>query len=168
MKIIYFICAVGLLGLQAIHGQQTIASAKVDFEFTSKNVDGSIAGFQSSSDIDLENPDNSTFKGSVTVESLKTGNFLRDWSLKGGKYFDEDEYPRISFESTEISLDGDLIKVKGKLTIKNKTLDQSISFEKRNNQLIGTMTLNSSDYGISIKKERADNKVVVTLTLDLE
>jgi len=166
LKLLFFLLCLSPL---AILGQGTsIESAAITFNFVNKDVDGHISGFESSSTIDLENPENSKFKGSVTVKTIKTGIFLRDWSLKGGKYFDENEHPKIYFESTEVSVTSVGFSVKGKLTIKNIEKSITIDFKKTGNQLIGTTTLFSSDFGINIKKEREDNKVLVKLVFDLD
>jgi polyisoprenoid-binding protein YceI len=151
-----------------IFGQgTTIKSGEISFHFISKDVDGHISGFDSDSTVDLENLENSKFKGSVAVKSIRTGIFLRDWSLKGGKYFDEDEFPRIYFESSSVTLSPDGFTVKGMLTIKNNEKLVTINFENNNGQLIGTTTLFTSDFGITIKKKREDNKVVVKMVFDL-
>ncbi len=145
-----------------------IASATVTFVYLSNDVDGSISGFESASSIDLENPTNSVFKGTVAAETLKTGNFLRDWSIKGGKYFDADNYPKIRFASTTITANGNNFKVKGNLTIKDKTVPTTIDFVLNNKTLTGTTTVNSSDFGINVKKKREDNKVSVKMVFQLK
>lgn len=153
----------------SILGQGTsIKSAEITFNFIDKDVDGHISGFESSSTIDFENPENSKFKGSVAVKTIKTGIFLRDWSLKGSKYFDEDDYPKIEFESTDVSTTTDGFSVKGMLTIKGNEKLITIDFKKTGNQVVGTMTLFSSDFGINIKKEREENKVNVKLVFELD
>ncbi|MBT8184768.1 MAG: YceI family protein, partial [Eudoraea sp.] len=98
MCLIFF---VGLLfSLQLLYAQKSIRTAEITFEFVAKKVNGSIGDFSSVSMIDTGNLSASKFEGSVAVNSIKTGNFLRDWALKGKKYFDEDRHPRISFNST--------------------------------------------------------------------
>jgi len=144
-----------------------IKSAEITFTFVNNDVDGSISGFKSSSNIDLEDLSNSTFEGSAAVETLKTGNFLRDWSLKGGKYFDADTYPQITFTSSEVVPDEKGFTVKGTLTIKDTSKPITIDFIKNGKQLTGTITLNSYDYDIKIKKNRDQNKVVVQMIFDL-
>lgn len=157
-----------LFSLSLVQAQKSILKGTITFEFVSKKVDGGIGGFTSSSTIDMENIVASHFEGSVTVESIKTGNFLRDWALKGGKYFDQDKYPRIKFKSSLISSEDDRIKVDGDLTIKETTKPITIYFTVSQNTLIGTTTLFSSDFGVQIKKKREDNKVEVILRLALE
>lgn len=156
-----------LLSFQALYAQKTISTATIEFEFVSKGVDGHIGGFKSSSSIDLEQVENSKFKGAVAVKTIKTGMFLRDWHLKGRKYFDEDNYPRIEFESNSISKENNKIIVKGNLTIKGITKSVAINFMHSGNTLTGTTTIFSSDFGINIKKKKEDNKVNVILKLRL-
>ncbi len=167
MKFSVFLIFVCLSPLLVFGQAKTIKSAEISFVFVSKDVDGHISGFDSSSSIDFENPTNSKLKGSVAVKTIKTGIFLRDWSLKGGKYFDADDHPRIFFESNSIAPTADGFSVKGILTIKGNEKPITIDFKKQENQLIGTTTLFSSDFGINIKKKREDNEVQVKMTFDL-
>ena len=163
-----FLLPVLLFSLLLVQSQKSISSATIDFEFVSKKVDGTIGGFRSVSEIDLENLAASKIEGSVDVNTIKTGNFLRDWALKGGKYFDEDKHPRITFTSTSIVSEGDQIKVNGNLSIKGSTQLITIYFTETENTLNGTTTLFSSDFGIQIKKKREDNKVDVNFKFILD
>ncbi len=167
MKKLIITLFLGLLTISSLHAQSEIESAEINFMFVSKDVDGTISGFRSESTIDVNDINNSQFSGSVSVETLKTGNFLRDWSLKGGKYFDEDDHPRIRFESTEVTGHEGGFQVNGQLTIKGTTKDISIEFKRSGNKLIGTTNLYSSDYGIKIKNKREDNLVEVKMILTL-
>ncbi len=144
-----------------------IGSAAISFVFEDNDVNGTISGFSSSSNIDLQNFENSTFEGSVAVTTIKTGNFLRDWSLKSGKYFDEDEHPRLFFKSSSVVSNENGFLVNGDLTLKGTTKPITFDFRKNGDRLIGTTTLFVSDYGIHIKKEREQNKVTVKLDLQL-
>lgn len=145
-----------------------ISSAEVSFVFVNNDVAGTLTGFTSSSSIDLAHIENSSFKGAVDVKTISTGNSLRNWSLRRGKYFDVDNYPKITFESTSVEKQEDTFIVKGKLTIKEVTKEVTFNFEKSENMLIGKTSLYSSDYGISIKKNREKNKVLVKLVFQLK
>ena len=159
------ICANSFVVLQA---QTDIKSAEISFVFISKDVDGTIDGFESESSIDLNNIEGSSFKGSVAVETLKTGNFLRDWSLKKSKYFNEEDFPRILFESTTIAKTNNGFLVDGLVTIKGKSKPLSISFKRNGNQLRGNASLYSSDFGVNIKSEREDNLVQIIFLFELK
>lgn len=140
----------------------------ISFIYKSNDVNGTIAGFSSSSILDFENIERTKIKGSVQSKTLKTGNSIRDWSLKRNKYFNADDYPKITFESTKVYKEGANIIVNGNLKIKKVSKTVTWTFKLSDKKLVGTTTLFSSDFGISIKKERADNEVDVTLTAYLE
>lgn len=156
-----------LLTLQVLNAQQSVTSARVEFVFVSKDVDGTIEGFQSSSKIIPEELTSSVFEGSVAVSTLKTGNFLRDWHLKSSKYFDEETYPTITFKSTEVTSNENGLEVIGTITIKGISKTITWYFQKDGNTLRGAATLFSSDFNINIKKGRQENKVEINLILEL-
>ena len=146
----------------------TISSAKITFVYLSNNTEGSISGFSSSSILDTETPSNSVFKGEVATKTLETGNFLRNWSIRGSKYFDVETFPEISFASTSVIAIDDGYSVEGDLTIKDVTQSITIKFSKKEKILTGTTSLFSSDFGINVKKKREDNKVSVKMVFTLE
>ncbi|PWL38848.1 hypothetical protein DKG77_11450 [Flagellimonas aquimarina] len=157
------------LSFNTTSGQKSnIKSAQISFEFVSKNVEGTISGFESESSIDVGNLKNSIFKGSVSSETLDTNSGLRNWSLKSRKYFNADDYPKISFSSNEVKLEGEKLVVNGVLKIKETSKPITITFVQKNNQLIGTTSLYSIDYGIKIKKKREDNLVNIKMVFDVE
>ena len=92
---------------------------------------------------------------------------MRDWHLKSSKYFDEEEYPLITFKSSEVSLVENGFKVVGTVVIKGISKHITWFFEKDGNTLKGTTTLFSSDFNIHIKKGREENKVEINLILEL-
>ena len=156
------------LPLAIAQNKLRISSAEVSFTFVNNDVKGTLEGFTSESSIDFDQIENSKLKGSVKAETISTGNSIRNWSLRRGKYFDADTYPTIRFESTSIQQKADIIAVKGKLTIREVTKEIEFRFEKNDKQLIGRTTLFSSDYGIDIKSEREKNKVLVKLIFQLK
>ena len=147
---------------------QQVSSAEITFVFLNNDVDGTIAGFSSSSTIDMSNLTNAVLKGSVDVATIDTDNSIRNWSLKREKYFDAETYPKITFQSSSIQVDGSNITVIGQLTIKDITKKLTFKFTSKENQLVGTATLYSSDFGISIKSEREKNKVAMKIVLNLK
>ncbi len=148
--------------------QLYIESAEIRFEFPSKNVKGTIAGFESKSIIDWETPSNSLFKGSVAVSTLDTRNGLRNWHLRSSRYFAAKAHPKIQFESSSVAKTDNSLVVKGQLTLKGITKPLTIRFRKEEKRLIGTATIYSSDHDISIKKQREDNKVNITFDFVLK
>ena len=149
-NILVFFLSLNMFMSNAQDGLQ-VSSAKISFVFLNNDVSGTIAGFSSSSRINTTDMTKSVIKGSVDVNTLDTDNSLRNWSLKREKYFNAETYPKITFESSSVQVDGNNIAVLGQLTIKGVTKKLTFKFSKKENQLIGTTTLYSSDYGIEIK-----------------
>lgn len=167
----YFLLLFLITGITAqLKSQNTqVATAEINFTFIKKDVVGSISGFSSSSKIDWNQIEKSVIAGQVNVETLKTGNFIRDWSLKGEKYFNTDAFPVITFKSNRIVKEDSGILVYGMLTLKGITKRIEIKFIETESRLIGTTTLFTPDFDITIlKNSREDNKVIVTLNLALE
>lgn len=150
-------------------GQNKIVKATITFTFVEKGVTGTISGFKSKSIINWEMPEKSIISGTVDAATLKTGNFLRDWSLKGSSYFNVNNFPTISFKSTEVTMSGASIQVKGILTIKGIAKPIELSLSRKGSRLLGDTTLYSSDFDITIlKKGKEANKVTVQFDFLLE
>jgi len=169
MKYLFLICLYfGFPVLcQAQYGN--ITSGSVNFTFVSKDVKGSVSGFSTTSEIDWNDLENSIIEGYVLSETLKTGNFIRDWALQGRQYFDTDTFPKITFKSSSIEVNGEGLLVYGTLTMKGISKPIEIELSKNDNSLEGTTTLFTPDYDITIvKKSREANAVVVRFDLKLE
>ena len=146
-----------------------ITTAAVSFTFVKKDVTGSISGFKSTSKIDWNDLENSVIEGQVETETLKTGNFIRDWSLKGSKYFDAEAFPLITFKSNRLVLEDSDLMVYGTLTLKGISKPIEIRFTRTENSLKGSTTLFTPDFDITIlKNNRENNKVIVILNLIVE
>lgn len=94
-------------------------------------------------------------KAEVQVASINTGNGRRDGHLKADDFFDVENHPLISFESTKIE-DG---KITGHLTIKGVTKEVVMVSEFNGPAtdpwgnvrygLTGTTTINRTDFGLT-------------------
>ena len=157
-----------LLSAFVLKGQRLeIQNAKISFEFVYKEVKGTIDGFTSNSIVDLDQPEDSIFEGSVNVASLDTDNRLRNWMLMGARYFEEKSFATISFQSKNVEVVDDVWTVYGDLTIKGITKPIAIEFKFMEKSLIGETRLYSSDFNIPIKKKREENLVNVTFEFAL-
>lgn len=65
----------------------------------------------------------------VDATSVSTGNALFDAALRSERFFDAEQFPKISFKSTQMHFDdkGQVVGLEGELTIKNIT--KSVKFE---------------------------------------
>lgn len=166
-KVLVFFLSINMFLSNAQNSLQ-VSSAEISFVFINNDVSGTIAGFSSASTLDVAHMENAILKGTVDVATLDTNNSIRNWSLKREKYFDAETYPKITFESSSIQVDGSNITVIGQLTMKGVTKKITFNFTKSEKKLIGIAKLYSSDYGISIKSEREKNMVDVKIILNLK
>lgn len=151
-----------------VSGQDKLVLKEISFVFDYKDVSGTVGDFRSTSRVDIDKPENAFFEGSVAVQTLKTGNFLRDWAIRGRKYFNEEQYPRIFFKSIRVTGTSEGLKATGLLTMKGTTNSLLIHFKRTKEGLIGQAELYTSDYGIAIKKKREENKVTITMAFELK
>lgn len=153
----------------ALFAQATgVQEGTITFLFTEKEVSGTLSDFSSSSVIDWKDLENSALEGQVASKTIRTGNFIRDFTLKRSTYFDVDKYPYITFKSSKIRSKEKHISVHGTLTLKGVAKPLTIVFQKEGNTLTGTTTLYTTDFNITVlKKGREANKVQVFFTLKL-
>lgn len=84
-------------------------------------VKGSFKQFEGSVSLDLDRPNSFSSKGEILVKSLSTGIKTRDEHLKSAEIFNIAKYPNISFKAESLEENSGVYKVKGLLTIKDKT-----------------------------------------------
>lgn len=85
------------------------------------------------------------------VASINTRNEDRDNHLKSADFFDADQFPAITFESTSITKSGDSFDVTGNLTIKDVT--KEVTFETEFN---GKGT---NPWGVAVYGFEAETKI---------
>ncbi len=92
------------------------------------NVKGEFKTFQAT--IDGEDFTKSKISASIDADSISTNNEDRDTHLKSADFFEVENYPNITFESTSIKkVDDDEFKIVGDLTIKGVTKEITLDTE---------------------------------------
>lgn len=153
--------------IQLSQGIDTGASI-IDFQFPAKKVEGTIGDVQSDSEVNTADFTQSRLKGSVSLESLKTGNFLRDWHLMAAKYFNRKAHDRLYFESSSIRKSGEGYVVSGTLTIKG--IENEVEFDAglSSTELTLEGQINIRDWEIEIMKEYDENTVDIRMVFVLK
>ncbi|MDP6775515.1 MAG: YceI family protein [Candidatus Latescibacteria bacterium] len=82
---------------------------------------GSFTDFEGEIAHDPEDPGASSVTATILVSSIDTNNERRDGHLKSPDFFDVVKYPEITFNSTEVKVDGDRLLVRGDLTMHGVT-----------------------------------------------
>ncbi len=97
---------------------------------------GRFGDFSGTISYDAAKPDSARFSGTIQVMSIDTGNERRDGHLQSADFFAAQDYPTITFESTEVTSTGEnTLSVKGKLTMHGTTKEVILPVE-----ILGTGT----------------------------
>ncbi|MFI6337195.1 YceI family protein [Streptomyces sp. NPDC050535] len=151
--------------LAALTGEYTIDPAHSTIGFVARhamvtNVKGSFKDFEGALHLDGSDPSKSTATLDVKVESIETGSADRDGHLKSADFFKADEFPTMTFRSTEAeALGGDDYRITGELSILGTTKPLTIDLEFNGsatdpfgNQRVGfegTAQILRSEWGLS-------------------
>ena len=92
-------------------------------------VTGSLNVLAASLTSESDDFENAQVKFEADTASIDTGNNDRDNHLKSGDFFNADEFPKVSFESTSLTKDGSDYTLKGDLTIKGVTKPVKLAVE---------------------------------------
>lgn len=85
-------------------------------------VRGHFRDFDATLHIDEDEPENSSVTATIDVASIDTNEEKRDAHLRSDDFFNADDFPKITFQSTRVErLDGTNIRLTGNLTIRDVT-----------------------------------------------
>jgi polyisoprenoid-binding protein YceI len=115
-------------------------------------VTGTFSGIEGSVIFDENNLGGSSMDVSLDAKTIDTKNRARDKDLRGKKFFDVENYPRVHFKSLEIIKVAEGYEVRGQLTIKDVTREEIIPFkvEKQGEVRVfsGAFTVNRKNYNL--------------------
>ncbi|MGF1238519.1 MULTISPECIES: YceI family protein [unclassified Streptomyces] len=121
--------------LAALTGDYTIDPAHSTLGFTARhamvtNVKGRFTEFTGTLHLDGADPAASTATLDIAMDSIDTGSADRDGHLKSADFFKTEEFPSMTFRSTEAeALGGDDYRITGDLTILGVTKPVTIDLE---------------------------------------
>jgi polyisoprenoid-binding protein YceI len=139
--ILFFLLSFGLLNGQELTVSFTIRNAgfNVDGKFTEATIDYNF---------DSQDLKNSYFNTDIKVASIDTGIGSRDKHLLKDKYFDVDQFPSMTFRSTEVVKEANQYFILGKLTIKGTTKNLKLPLKVIDNSFEVEFELNRRDYDV--------------------
>ena len=141
-------------------------------------VKGQFTEFAGSAHVDTANPANSKVEVSIVANSINTGQQQRDDHLRSGDFFESEQYPDITFTSTDVTRDGDEWTITGDLTIKGVSRSISVPFEFAGSAqdpfgntrigVEGAAPLNRKDWGLTWNAALETGGVLVSEKIKLE
>ena len=93
------------------------------------NVSGKFKTYEATITTEDDKFENANVEFSADMSSIDTNNADRDNHLKTGDFFDAETHPKLSFQSTSVTKDGDDYILKGNLTIKGISKPVTLSAE---------------------------------------
>lgn len=117
-------------------------------KFTSEDPSGIFQGLKGNINFDEKNLANSKFDVTIDVETINTGNGMKNNHAKSEKWFDAAKYPVIKFTSTVISKTASGYKALGSLEIHGVKKEITIPFSFQKNIFSGSFDINRLDYNI--------------------
>ena len=141
-------------------------------------VRGAFTSFEGTATVDTANPANSKVELAIDVPSIETGVADRDGHLRSGDFFDAENFPQITFSSTNVERDGDEWAITGDLTIKDVTKPVTIVFEETGSAqdpfgnlrvgFEGGTTINRKDWGLTWNAALETGGVLVSEKVKLD
>ena len=135
----------------------------IEFNYVEEGTPGTIKGIEGKIKFDLLNLGDSYFEARANIASINTANKTRDSHLNAPDFFHTEKYPAITFKSDSVSIDQDKYLLYGKMTIKDITKSEKISFTFEENVFNGRCVIFSNDYKIKTQKNRDDSKILVKI-----
>jgi polyisoprenoid-binding protein YceI len=169
--------------LQDISGDYTIDPAHTRLGFSARHamvatVRGQFTDFTGTAHVDTATPANSKVELSIVANSISTGQQQRDDHLRSGDFFESEQYPDITFTSTDVTRDGDEWTITGDLTIKGVTRPITVPFEFTGSAqdpfgntrigFEGAATLNRKDWGLTWNAALETGGVLVSEKIKLQ
>ncbi|MDD7385333.1 MAG: YceI family protein [Actinomycetaceae bacterium] len=115
-------------GTFAIDPEHSLLGFSARHAMVSK-VHGSFRSFEGTAKGSVADPANGKIFVTFRTDSIDTGNAKRDAHLRSADFFDSEQFPTGSFESTSIEVDDDELTVTGQLTLHGVTNPVTIPFE---------------------------------------
>ena len=167
-----------------ISGDYTLDTSHTRLGFSARHamvttVRGSFPTFEGTAKIDTANPAASSVSLSIDVAGIETGNADRDGHLRSGDFFDAEQFPTITFTSTEVVREDESTwQITGDLTIKGVTKPVTIEFESTGSArdpfgnlrvgFEGATSINRKDWGLTWNAALETGGVLVSEKVKLE
>ena len=150
--------------IEDITGDYTLDVAHTRLGFSARHamvttVRGAFKDFEGTAHIDTANPADSTVSLTIKADSIDTGVADRDAHLRSADFFEIEQHPEITFNSTNVERDGDDWTITGDLTVKGITKPIAVEFESTGSArdpfgnlrigFEGHTTLSRKDWGLT-------------------
>jgi polyisoprenoid-binding protein YceI len=171
------------VAVQDITGDYTIDPSHTRIGFSARHamvtkVRGHFDEYEGAAHVDTATPANSSVRVTIKAASVTTGNEQRDGHLRTPDFFDVENYPKITFVSTDVERDGNEWAITGDLTINGVTKSVTIPFEETGSAkdpfgntrvgFEGGVTIDRTDWNLTFNAALETGGVLVSEKVKLE
>jgi len=139
-----------------------------EIRFKGTDAEGTFERFSGNLHFDAKNVKASKFSVQVDVQSISTGNGMKNKHAKSAKWFDAQKFPFILFTTTNISQTPQGYVAEGLLEMHGVKKSVTIPFTFVNNVFVGSFSVNRLDYGIGTMEgmsKKVSNSIKIDLTV---
>jgi polyisoprenoid-binding protein YceI len=117
-------------------------------KFDGRGAAGTFSGLEGEIIFDENNLDASRINVSVDATTINTGNKTQDKHARSDKWFDTENYPKITFKSNKFEKTAAGYNVIGMFEVHGFKKSETIPFTFKDNIFEGNLTINRQEYGI--------------------
>lgn len=135
-------------------------------KFSGTDVEGIFKDLKGSIQFNEAKIEDSKFNFTINVNSINTGNGMKNKHAISDKWFDAESYPTISFESKKVEKSTNGYLVAGSMKIHGIVKEMSIPFTFENNLFKSSFSVNRMDFKVGTMKGMS-KKVSNEIKLDV-
>lgn len=172
MKTVNYLIISGAIILLSAFTISTSVNWKIannhSIKFSGTEVEGIFKDLKGSVQFDAANLETSKVSFAVAVNSINTGNGMKNKHAVGKKWFNASEYPTIKFESANFAKTTNGFMAKGNMSIHGVTKEMSIPFTFENGLFKSKFSVNRMDFKIGTMKgmsKKVSNAIELNVTI---
>jgi len=155
-----------LSGFTVQQSVQWEISNDYSIEFSATKAEGIFKTLKGEVQFDAQDLAASKFNFIIEVNSINTGNGIKNKHAKSDKWFDAEKYPNIEFKSNAFSKTEEAYSVRGKMKMHGIEKEVHIPFTYENNVFAARFSLNRLDYKVGTM-EGSSKKVSNEIKLEV-
>jgi polyisoprenoid-binding protein YceI len=117
-------------------------------QFSGTEVEGVFKSLKGTVTFDPKDLEHSRLNFTLDVNSINTGNGMKNKHALSDKWFDAEKYPEITFQSSAISKTSSGFEVTGEMQIHGVRKKMTIPFQFNNETFTASFSVNRMDFGV--------------------
>jgi len=146
-------------------------SDKHSVKFSGTDVDGIFKTLKGDVTLDQNDLASSKLSFTIDVNSINTGNGMKNKHAVSDKWFDADKYPTITFNSSKVFKDGNQMKVTGTMKVHGVSKEMTIPFSYSGNTIKTKFSVKRLDFKVGTMKgmsKKVSDKIALDVTIPLK